>query len=159
MCRWSKLRERWQTGVIKLSPCKVRPSTNYPVVVWSYDTLHSLGIGFNWYCTDETTDLRPWYMAFMYISSHELDNKTAHEPAIHKCLATVNSGSTSLLSCQPAVLHTIRVARKGHRKQLKPDRPTVQYTVIPPNFVCALMLWVRVRILINKDPILKVYES
>ena len=112
----AQTRDRWKRGVIKLSGRKVRPSTNYPVVVLSYDTVHSLGIDFNWHCTGETTDLRPWYTAFMYISSHELDNKTAHEPAIHKCLATVNSGLTSLLSCQPAVLQIIQSAWKVRRK-------------------------------------------
>jgi hypothetical protein len=151
--RWPKLRDRWKKGVIKPSGRKVRPSTNYAVVVSSYDDVHSLGIAFNWYCTGETTDLRPWYTAFMYISSHELDNKTAHEPAVHKCRATVNSGLISLLSCQPAVLLIIRFAWKDHRKQLKPERPTVQYTKISPNIVDALMLlWLRASILLTRLP-------
>jgi len=48
MWRWPKLRDGWERGVIKLSRSKVRPSVNYPFEVSSYDTVHSLGIAFNW---------------------------------------------------------------------------------------------------------------
>jgi len=52
LCRlvWRRpeLRDGWKRGVIKLSRRKVRPSTNYPVVVSGYDTVHTLGIAFNW---------------------------------------------------------------------------------------------------------------
>ena len=50
-----KMKERSRKAIW----CKVRPSTNYPMVVSSYDIVHSLGIVFfNWRYTKETTDLQ-----------------------------------------------------------------------------------------------------